>query len=355
MVAYIYPPFFAELLAPLTPLGLVTAARVWLLAVNAAFIGSLWVLLRINPELSPIGRRLLVAGALGFMPVYLNLKFQQVATLWLLLLALSLWAALRRRDALSGGLIALAASLKVTPVFFLALFFGWRRWRLVLAGVASLLALTFTTMLAAPQSWQFFTVVLPRIGLGTDNWDNGSLNGLISRIVELAPSMLGSATPTAARIAIALGSALIIGVTLWQARPTPPGSWSVRLGAAALTTALLIASSVTWQHHLVTLLLPITIALAWLQVRRPGAHYAWLLLLSYGLCWIDRRALPLPADLQVHSAGEGALVLAGTSIKLAGLLLLWSLLLLMVRRERQLGALSSPARSGPAPAASAAA
>src|SRR5437868_8126394 len=36
VVAYIYPPFFAELLAPLTGLGLLAAARVWLLLVQAA-------------------------------------------------------------------------------------------------------------------------------------------------------------------------------------------------------------------------------------------------------------------------------------------------------------------------------
>jgi hypothetical protein len=54
------------------------------------------------------------------------------------------------------------------------------------------------------------------------------------------------------------------------------------------------------------------------------------------MCWIDRRAFPLPADLQVHTPGQGALVLAGTSVKLAGLLLLWLLLLQMLRHEQRL-------------------
>ena len=115
-------------------------------------------------------------------------------------------------------------------------------------------------------------------------------------------------------------------------------------------TSLLIVSSVTWQHHLVTMLLPVATAIAWITVRRPGHRYTWWLFAAYAMCWIDRRAFPLPADLQVHGAGQAALVLTGTSVKLLGLLLLWALLLQMLRRERS-GALMRPAR----PAAGAAA
>ena len=349
VVAYIYPPFFAELLAPLTPLGLLTAARIWLIAVHAAFLGSLALILRIHPELSPTGRRVLLLAALGFMPVYLNLKFQQVATVWLLLVTASLWAGLRRRDGLSGTFIALAASLKVTPIFLIPLFARLGRLRVAAIGGAALVGLTVTTMLASPGSWQFFTVVLPRIGLGTANWDNGSIDGLVSRVVQLAPRLLGDMTQTAAKVVIVLAALVVIGLTLWQARG-PDQGWTLRLSVAALMTSLLIVSSVTWQHHLVTMLLPLATAIAWITVRRPGHRYTWWLFAAYAMCWIDRRAFPLPADLQVHGAGQAALVLTGTSVKLLGLLLLWALLLQMLRRERS-GALMRPAR----PAAGAAA
>ena len=343
VVAYIYPPFFAELLAPLTPLGLVGAARVWLLVVHAAFIGSLALLLRLHPELSRAGRRLLLVAAFGFMPVYLNLKFQQVATVWLLLLTAAVWAALRRRDTAAGGLIALAASIKVTPIFLIPLFARLGRLRLAIIGSGLLVIVTVITMLASPGSWQFFTVVLPRIGLGTANWDNGSIDGLVSRIVVLAPQLLGGATQTVAKVVIALAAITVIGVTIWLAgRAGGNHSWTIRLSVAALMTSLLIVSSVTWQHHLVTLLLPMATALAWITQRRPQARYGWALTAAYVMCWADRRAFPLPADLQVHSAAQGALVLAGTSVKLVGLLLLWMLLLQMLRREREPLALRRP-------------
>jgi hypothetical protein len=354
VVAYIYPPFFAELLAPLTPLGLVGAARVWLLAVHVAFFGSLALILHIHPELSRAGRRLLLVAAFGFMPVYLNLKFQQVATVWLLLLAATLWAALRRRDSLAGGFIALAASIKVSPIILIPLFARLGRWRLALMGSGLLLIVTVVTMLASPGSWQFFTVVLPRIGLGTANWDNGSIDGLVSRIVVLSPDLLGGATQTAAKLLIAAAAVTVIGVSIWMSGRATDG-WSIRLSVAALMTSLLIVSSVTWQHHLVTLLLPMATATAWIVQRRPGARYGWALAAAYAACWVDRRAFPLPPDLQVHSAAQGVLVLAGTSVKLVGLLLLWTLLLQMLHHERRVAALSLPERptagAAPLPAA----
>jgi len=355
VVAYIYPPFFAEILAPLTPLGLVTAARLWLLAVQGAFAASLLLILRLHPELGRHGRRLFLLAALGFMPVYLNLKFQQVATVWLLLLTAALWAAVRRHDGVSGLMLALATSLKVSPLFFLPLMARLGRWRVALIGCASLIGITVITVALAPGSFEFFTVVLPRIGLGTANWDNGSINGLVSRVVELSPSLFGGATATVAKGVIAGCATLLIGGTIWFSRGGPDHGWTLRLGMAALTTVLLICSSVTWQHHLVTLLLPLATAMAWVAARRPGARYAVLLVIAYAMCWTDRRVFPLPADLTVHSAAQAALMLAGTSVKLAGMVLLWALLLQMLRLERRRAAgLSLPARAGDRAASNAA-
>jgi hypothetical protein len=345
VVAYIYPPFFALVLAPLTSLGLLAAARIWLLVVQAALVGSLLLILHLHPELSRGGRRLLLLASLGFMPVYLNFKFQQVATVWLLLISAALWAALRRRSGLAGAFIAVAASLKVSPIFLIPLFARLGRWRIAVMGGLMLVALTVATMLAAPGSWQFFTVVLPRIGLGTANWDNGSIDGLVSRVAELAPNLFGGATQTVAKLVIAAAAVIVIGITLWNARKQGEQAWTLRLSVSALVTSLLMVSSVTWQHHLVTLLLPLATGIAWLTVRRPGAHYGWWLFAAYAMCWIDRRAFPLPADMQVHSWTQAALVLAGTSIKLVGLLLLWSLLLQMLRLEAQRASLRRPDQS----------
>src|SRR5207253_2300814 len=126
------------------------------------------------------------------------------------------------------------------------------RWRIALTGGVMLVVLTVATMLAAPGSWQFLTVVLPRIGLGTANWDNGSIDGLVSRIAELAPNLFGNATQTLAKVVIAAAAIAVIGVTLWFARHGAHETWTLRLGVSALVTALLIVSSVTWQQYQAT-------------------------------------------------------------------------------------------------------
>ncbi len=341
VVAYIYPPFFALLLAPLTPLGLVAAGRIWLLVVHFAFLLALGLILRAHPELSKTGRRLFLLAALSFMPVYLNVKFQQVATLWLLFLVGTLLASLRRRDTAGGFLLALAISLKVSPVFLIPLFYRLGRRRLAALAGAMLVAVTAITVLASPGSWQFFTVVLPRIGLGTANWDNGSVDGLVSRVVEYAPGFGGGATQLLARAVIGLAVISVIGWTLYATRGGADQAWRLRLGFAAMVTSLLIVSSVTWQHHLVTLLLPMATAIAWMTVRKAPAYYGWWLTGAYALCWMDRRAFPLPQDLLVHSSAQAAVVLFATSIKLIGLIALWVLLLRMLAWERR-AALTQP-------------
>jgi len=345
VVAYIYPPLFALMLAPFTPLGIVAAGRLWLLVVHTAFFASLWLILRIHPELPPSGRRLFLAAAFAFMPVYLTLRFQQVATLWLLLLTATLWAALRRRDGLAGIFLALAASLKVVPAFLLLLFFRLRRMAIVLTGSLALLSITALTIFASPQSWKFFTIVLPRIGLGNDNWDNGSVGGLISRVVRFFPGIFGPQTQLVTTAIMGTAVVAVVGITLLLAGPGRT-DWQLRLSLSAFITALLIVSSVTWQHHLVTLLLPLATGIGWIRARQAGAGFASWLAVSYALCWVDRRTFPLPADQTVHSSVEALFVLAGTSVKLVGLCVLWVLLLVMLRREGK--AVRQPVVSAPA-------
>src|SRR5256885_8958300 len=132
------------------------------------------------------------------------------------------------------------------------------------------------------------------------------MDGLVRRLVELAPRLFGGATQTVGKAAIVGAAAIIIGLRRWTAVQLGEQAWALRLGVAALITSLLIVSSVTWQHHLVTLLLPVATATAWITVRRPGPRYGWGLAAAYIMCWMDRRAFPLPADLQVHTPGPAA-------------------------------------------------
>src|SRR5256885_13010596 len=101
---------------------------------------------------------------------------------------------------------------------------------------------------------------------------------------------------------------------------------------ASLINSLLMVRSVPWQHQLVTLLVPIATAIAWITARRPAQRYGWWLLAAYVMCWVDRRAFPLPAGQQGHTATQAALLLTGTAIKPICGIMVWLLLLQMLRR-----------------------
>src|SRR5205807_5701189 len=62
-----------------------------------------------------------------------------------------------------------------------------------------------------------------------------SFDGLVSRIVQISPNLLGTSTQTAAKAIIALAALTVIGLTLWRARQAggDPG-WTTRLGVASL-------------------------------------------------------------------------------------------------------------------------
>src|SRR5207302_1324726 len=244
-----------------------------------------------------------------------------------------LWAALRRRSAAAGLFLALAASLKVIPVFLVPLLVRLGRWRAALSATALLGGLTVVTMAAAPGSWQFFTVVLPRIGLGNSNWDNASIDGLVSRFVALFPTAFGVFTVQVGEAVVATAALAVLGLTFWRSGLGGDQAWQLRLGTAATVTALLMVSSVTWQHHLVTLLLPLAVGMAWIAERRPDPRYSWTLALSYALCWIDRRALPRPPYPALHPSAAAHQVGTASSTRSWG---------------RQCGEASTPTQEAPA-------
>src|SRR5207245_11141362 len=89
------------------------------------------LILPMLPALPPAARLLFLIAAFIFLPVYLALHFQQVASLWLLLLTATFWAALRGQHRAAVITLALAASLKVVPIFLIPLFARLGRWATV--------------------------------------------------------------------------------------------------------------------------------------------------------------------------------------------------------------------------------
>ena len=135
-------PVSALVLLPLTSFDALTAKRVWIL-LNLVLLAVTLALIR---SLRGIPWRWLGIATLFSFPLYKNLEYGQYYVLLLLLLTAALWFYVRRRSATAGMLVALAAGLKIFPIFFLFYFLKKRDWRAtagLLAGISLLVAVSF--------------------------------------------------------------------------------------------------------------------------------------------------------------------------------------------------------------------
>ncbi len=255
--AYIYPPIFAVLIAPLTWLPRVVAGWTWLLAMQAALALSITVVVRsLNPPWAAGWVALVLTFT--FFPLLVDVAQGQTNLLVLALLMLGVVGILRGQSQ-AGAWLGVAAAIKITPLLLLGWLLFQRRWR-----AAGFLALGFagTTglgLLVRPSDTvTFFGQVLPGLARGTAYYSNQSLTGVLGRLLTTNPY-------TNPWVAVPWESALAVGAALallsWWAFNTR------RLDPTAAAFSFLpllpLLSSVTWEHHLVVLL-----PLIWLTVLR---------------------------------------------------------------------------------------
>lgn len=131
--AYLNPPHYAILLAPLSALPYPLAFAVWTALMVSAFVGTIALLRPVVPALRGPRRWLLTGLLLLSAPVYYAVSAGQNTGLTLVLHAAILVALVRRRDALAGALIAVGMLKPQLFIGLLPLLLLGRRW-LTLAG-----------------------------------------------------------------------------------------------------------------------------------------------------------------------------------------------------------------------------
>jgi hypothetical protein len=222
---------------------------------------------------------LLVLVVIGFEPVVGNFDEGQVN---LVLLAFSgvwlmAWVA---GDRWWGGValgIAVAIKLLQAPLGLLLL---WgRRWKMVAAAAVAGAALW---MLAVPQYLpEYLFKVAPVLAGGTGLFENHSPGGTVARLIDPG-TFLGAVRDTspvarAITTAIALVALAITFLLLWRSRGDRAGR---ALEAAAVVAVGPIIASYSWGTHLVLLLLPMLVLIAWSVPRRD-----WMVLGLVALGW----------------------------------------------------------------------
>jgi hypothetical protein len=262
---YRYPPYTAAFFRAVNGVDHEAVLVAWLLASAAALIGAAVI------SAAAFGGRWRVPLALGLLlllsPAWDTLLLGQVNGFVLLALALGLWAIMRAREALLGAMVAVATSVKVSPLVLLGWLLWRRRWRATLAAAVTLAALT---VVSAPiLGWHAFVsyahhgLDLARPTLVITGGANVTLVGAVGRLLPGEPSL-------AKAIGYSL-AALVALCTLALCRPwgrEPRGGGAGEASAAAGATTARVATAaarrrLAYEYCLILAALPLLPSFTW--------------------------------------------------------------------------------------------
>jgi hypothetical protein len=330
---YVMPPLLAWLLQPVVGVDSHLLGTATIIALNVAlavFVLCALRALKVNDWQLAV---LLVLVAISFEPVTGNIDEGQVNLVLLALSGVWLWAWV---DGGWWGGVALGAAvaLKLIQAPVGLLLVVARRWSMLAAAAVTGLALW---LVAAPQYLvEYLLKVLPAISAGTGSFENHSPGGTITRLLQ-PDTFLGATrgSPPAARAITFLIAIAALGVTLWLVRSAATGATGRALEASAIVAVTPIVASYSWGTHLVLLLLPILVLVAWGVRRRDwtvlGLVAAGDLLISSGHNVLQ--------TLLVSGYSNLLVLRLMAEVGTVGVVVIWAASLLAVQRERSAYAL----------------
>ncbi|SHN42753.1 glycosyltransferase 87 family protein [Cryptosporangium aurantiacum] len=264
---FTYPPFAAVLSEPLSrvPLGLLQV--LWVAASLAALVGV--ARFAMQPVVARIGLPLTLALLLVSAPVRSHLRFGQVGLFLVLLVAVDLL----RRHRREGIGLGVAIAVKLTPAVFVPWLLVTRRWRTFMTVTVTAVGATLAGLLLLwPSAAEYLWRALwdsDRFG-ANDVVGNQSVRGMLLRT--------GLPDHTVSLLWLASALLLVAVATLGARRLERDGN---RLGAVGVLAALSVAvSPISWVHHLVWLVLPLSALVA---ARRYVPAAVWAVLLTVSL------------------------------------------------------------------------
>ncbi len=161
---FLYPPILYFLFRPFLSFPFQVASYAWYGLNQAFFWGTLFLFFRLFAE-SPSSQKrpLVLFASLNFVPVQMTLEVGQINLLTLFLFTLAFYLQRKGKEGLSGVCLGLAILTKIIPLL-LILYFAWkRRWRVVCAGLATIL-LAYGISIATfgwPLHWVQWSRVTP--------------------------------------------------------------------------------------------------------------------------------------------------------------------------------------------------
>ena len=327
---FTYPPFAALLFWPLSLGPAPAAALVWA-TVN---IAALWIILYVSlravaPSWSSAVARaaatLLLAPAIVLEPVSLTFSYGQINLVLAALVLVDLTGAsgVGRRTLPRGVLVGLSAAVKLVPLIFIPYLVLTRQRRA--AAVATVTFLGASLLAAAfdpASSWSYWTkyaVDAQRVG-NVDYISNQSLRGAAARLTH---HLLSAGVATLAEVLV-----LVAGLALaaWAAKVSSPF-----LGVLLCAATGLLASPITWAHHMVWIA-PVLLWLWWAPDRPRGGR-PWAVAAGALFWWAPIWSVPdnPPEVLREH----GWQLLRGNSFFVATAVFVASAAIMLARRQRR--------------------
>lgn len=327
---YTYPPFSAVLFLPLSVIPLPAAALVWALVNVAALFAILALSINaVRPELaraSTLGWSLgLLAPAMLIEPVSLTFSFGQINLVLAALVLADLTGHVRFDDSTlpRGVLVGIAAAVKLVPLIFVPYLFLTRQTR---AAWTSVVTFASCSLLAAAfdpsNSWSFWTkyvVDAQRVG-GVSYISNQSLRGALDRLIH---HYIGTGAITALAGCVTLGG-LALAYVSWRRS-------SLFLGLLICAATGLLASPITWAHHMVWVV-PVIIWLIWGK-DRPAGGSIFALLTAVLFWWAPIWRVPSASSFTMHE--HGWQILEGNAFFFATVFFMAAIaMMLFLRRHR---------------------
>lgn len=275
---FIYPPFGALVLTPLTVFDLFTDDQAGnIMIILSALLVLLCLYLVFRALLGTASKSAVWAstgvawaGALAIEPIWLNASFAQLNVVLMALVVLDLVP--RKRKLPRGWLIGIAAAIKIAPAAMLLYFLLRKDFRAIFTAVISgVIATAVAALVRFDATWEYFTVVL--LGMGTDSefgvdstyTSNSSLKGMVMRFFDNRATMDDNGL-LLNLIWLVLVALVIVAGSLLMLRLFRRGlnidAWLVN------SVVMLLISPVSWSHHWV-----------WLAILLPVV--AWRLIAVY--------------------------------------------------------------------------
>ena len=342
---FTYPPFSTLFFWPLTLMATSVAGVVWSLVNLAALVVIIAVtLLHVRPDERDGVERVpwrVVALVLGpavlLEPVMLDLSFGQVN---LVLVALVLVDATTRvrvagRTLPRGIGIGVAAAIKLVPLIFVPFLLVTRQFRAAATATVTALLCTLGAFAVNPSAssafWSKYVVDQSRIGTVT-YVSNQSLEGTLDRVTH----HLWSSRAMVSVQALAVVAGLAVAWWAWR-------SSSTLLAVLVVGDTGLLASPITWAHHMVWIV-PV-LAWLWWGSDRPLSGRGWAIAMA-ALFYIA------PMWLIAHGPAfdgreHGGALLASSSFTVAALIFVVGVAGMLLRRRRRASEGSSPPASVP--------